>query len=187
MSLSPAKSEILAAMLLLDKPERAIQIAKEAGMEFPSVMMHVIGLTRMGYTVSPEKGFYTLTKKGKEALGIPEINSEKAKTLLADMPQDQTFHFYAGLGKPLSVQACGLQDFYDKVLKISLDSIIFHTSRGDFESWFAVIGDVELAKKVALLKEKKMGGEELRSRLTEIVKNRCIELSKAAGHAVSLE
>ncbi|TRO51787.1 hypothetical protein E2P61_05190 [Candidatus Bathyarchaeota archaeon] len=187
MSLSPAKSEILAAMLLLDKPERAIQIAKEAGKEFPSVMMHVIGLTRMGYTVSPEKGLYTLTKKGKEALGIPEINSEKAKTLLADMPQDQTFHFYAGLGKPLSVQACGLQDFYDKVLKISLDSIIFHTSRGDFESWFAVIGDVELAKKVALLKEKKMGGEELRSRLTEIVKNRCIELSKAAGHAVSLE
>ncbi len=187
MSLPPAKSEILAAMLLLDKPERAIQIAKEAGMEFPSVMMHVIGLTRMGYTVSPEKGFYTLTKKGKEALGIPEINSEKAKTLLADMPQDQTFHFYAGLDKPLSLQACGLQDFCDKVLKINLDSIIFHTSRGDFESWFAAIGDVELAKKVALLKEKKMGGEELRSRLTEIVKNRCIELSKAAGHAVSLE
>ena len=115
MSLSPVKSEILAAMLLLDKPERATHIAKEVGKEFPSVMMHIIGLTRMGYTASPEKGVYALTEKGKEALGIPEINSENAKALLSDMPQDKAFHFYAGLGKPLSLQACGLQDFCDKI------------------------------------------------------------------------
>ncbi len=187
MSLSPVKSEILAAMLLLDKPERATHIAKEVGKEFPSVMMHIIGLTRMGYTASPEKGVYALTEKGKEALGIPEINSENAKALLSDMPQDKAFHFYAGLGKPLSLQACGLQDFCDKFPQANSDSITFHTSRGDFESWFKAIGDVELAKKVALLKEKKMGEEELRSRLTEIVKNRCIALSNVAGHAISPE
>jgi hypothetical protein len=185
MSLSPAKSEILAAMLLLDKPERATQIAKEVGKEFPSVMMHIIGLSRMGYTTSPEKGLYTLTEKGKNALGISIITSENAKTLLANIPQDKAFHFYVDLGKPLGLQASSLQDFWEKIPKVNLDSIKFHTSRGDFESWFTAIGDVELAKKVALLKEKKMPEDALRGSLREIVKNRCIELSNVAGLTVS--
>jgi len=187
MSLSPIKYEILATMLLLDKPEKAINIAKEAGKEFPSVMMHIIGLTRMGYTASPEKGLYTLTEKGKKALGIPEIKSENAKTIMANMPQDRAFNFYEGLGKPLGLQARGLQDFCDKIPKVNSGSITFHISRGDFESWFAGLGDVELAKKAALLKEKKMVGEELRARLQNIVTKRCMALANVAGHAVSPE
>ena len=187
MSLSPTKYEILATMLLLDKPENATQIAKEVGKEFPSVMMHIIGLTRMGYTVSPEKGLYALTEKGKKALGIPDVNSENAKALLADKPDDDSFNFYAGLGKPLGLQACGLQDFCNKIVNVNSACIVFHTSRGDFEAWFAGLGDVELAKKTELLKEKKMDGEELRSRLTELIRNRCIALANMAGHAVSPE
>jgi hypothetical protein len=185
MSLSPIKNEILAAMLLLDKPEKATQIAKEVGKEFPSVMMHVIGLSRMGYTLSPEKGLYSLTEKGKKALGIPEINSENAKKMLADMPQDKAFHFYAGLGKSLRLQANGLQDFCDKITKVSVESIDFHIGRGDFESWFAGLGDVELAKKTVLLKDKKFIGEALRSRLMEIVESRCRVLSNLAGRTIS--
>ena len=187
MSLSPTKYEILATMLLLEKPEKATQIAKETGKEFPSVMMHIIGLTRMGYTVSPEKGLYTLTEKGKKALGIPEVNSENAQTLLADKPDDDSFHFYAGLGKPLGLQAHSLQDFCNKIVKVNPVSIDFHISRGDFEAWFAGLGDVELAKKTALLKEKKMGEEDLRSRLMELVKSRCMALANVAGHAISPE
>ena len=187
MSLSPTKYEILKTMLLLDKPAKATYIAKEVGKEFPSVMMHIIGLTRMGYTNSPEKGLYALTEKGKKALGIPEINSDNAKTILADMQQDKSFHFYADVGKPLSLQAHDLQDFCNKIPKVNADSIDFHMNRGDFEAWFAGLGDVELAKKTALLKEKKMGGEELRSRLMELIKNRCIALANVAGHTVSPE
>ena len=187
MTLSPAKYEILATMLLLYKPERVIHIAKEAGRGFPSVMMHVIGLTRMGYTTSPEKELYVLTEKGKKALGIPEVNSENAKTILADVSQNKAFHFYAGLGKPLSLQVCGLQDFCDKIPKVNPDSIDFHINRGDFESWFASLGDVELSKKAELLKEKKFLGEELRTRLQKIVTNRCIVLASVAAHAVSSE
>jgi hypothetical protein len=187
MSLSPTKHEILETMLLLDKPERAMSIAKEVGKEFPSVMMHIIGLTRMGYIVSPEKGIYTLTEKAKKALGIPEINEENAKKELADMTQGQSFHFYASIGKPLSLQARSLQDFRDKILQVNLDSIKFHESRGDFEAWFAGLGDVELAKKAALLKEKKMDGEELRSRLHDMVENRCAVLSNVAEHSFSAE
>lgn len=187
MSLSPTKYEILETMLLLDKPERAPQIAKEAEKEFPSVMMHIIGLTRMGYTASPEKGLYALTEKGKKALGIPEINGDNARTILADLPHDKSFHFYADVGKPLSLQAQNLQDFRDKILQVTIDSIDFHKSRGDFEAWFTGLGDVELAKKVALLKEKNMDGEELRRRLHDIVEKRCIVLANVAEQVVSSE
>lgn len=185
MSLSPVKCEILETMLLLDKPERATQIAKEAGKEFPSVMMHIIGLTRMGYTASPEKGLYALTEKGKKALDIPEVNSEDAQKILADMPEDKSFDFYAGLGKPLGLQAHGLQDFCEKISQVNGDAVYFHMSRGDFEAWFEGVGDVELAKKTALLKQKKMSGEEQCNRLQEIVKKRCMALAKLAGHPVS--
>jgi hypothetical protein len=187
MSLSPAKYEILKTMLLLDKPERAVLIAKEVEKQFPSIMMHIIGLTRMGYTTSPEKGLYSLTQKGKKALGIPEINSENAKTILLEMPHDRTFHFYAGLGKPLSLQASCLQDFCDKIPDVNSDSIDFHINRGDFESWFTAIGDVELAKKARLLKEKKIVGENLRRRLQDIVMKRCMALATMTEHAVSPE
>jgi len=187
MSLSPAKYEILETMLLLDKPERATHIAKEAEKEFPSAMMHILGLTRMGYATSPEKGLYTLTEKGKKALGLPESNRENAISILAHTPQDKTFHFYASIGKPLALYAHSLQDFRDKIRKIDVDSIDFHMSRGDFEVWFTGLGDVKLAKKAALLKEKNIVGEGLRIRLQDIVAKRCIELAKIAGHAIPLE
>jgi DNA-binding transcriptional ArsR family regulator len=185
MSLSPTKHKILETMLLLDKPARATHIAEETGKEFPSVMMHIIGLTRMGYAASPEKGVYVITEKGKKALGIPEINSENAKEMLEPMPNDKSFHFYAGIGKPLSLDANSLQDFRDKILQVNTDAIEFHKSRGDFEAWFTGLGDVELAKKTALLKEKKLDDEELRSKLHDIVENRCMVLSGAAGQMAS--
>jgi hypothetical protein len=187
MSLSRVKYEILETMLLLDKPERATEIAKEAGKDFPSVMMHIIGLTRMGYTTSPEKGLYTLTGKGKKALEIPEINGDNARTILTSLPHDKSFHFYAEIGKPLNLHAQSLQDFRDKILQVTIDSIDFHKSRGDFEAWFVGLGDVELAKKVALLKEKCMDGEELRRKLHDIVDKRCMVLANVAEQVVSSE
>jgi DNA-binding transcriptional ArsR family regulator len=177
MSLSPVKREILETMLLHDKPARAVQIAKESEKKFPSVMMHLIGLTRMGYANSPEKGQYVITERGKEALGIPEIDKETAIAILADTPEDRAFHFYVDIGKPLSLYAYSLQDFCDKILKVSIDSVEFHLNRGDFEPWFTGLGDVELTRKIALLKEKKITGEELRRRLHEIVENRRIVLA----------
>ncbi len=167
-------------MLLLDKPTRAMQIAEEIGQKFPPVMMHLIGLTRMGYAYSPEKGLYAITEKGKKALGIPETTRENAKTILADA-QDKAFHFYEDIGKPSNYYAHSLQDFCDKIQKISVNSIEFHLNRGDFESWFTALGDVELAKKTALLKEKKLVGEELRTKLREIVDKRRIVLTTSAA------
>lgn len=186
MSLSPVRLEILEVMLLLDKPEKPAYIAKEIGKDFPSVMMHVLWLTRMGYAASPAKGFYVITEKGKRALGLPELSREKAQAILSPLPPDKAFHFYAGIGKPLNFSAYSLQDFCDKLLKVDEESINFHLSRGDFEAWFTCIGDVELAKKVALLKAKKNVEENLRSRIHDIVENRCMALANIVAHAVSV-
>jgi DNA-binding HxlR family transcriptional regulator len=187
MSLAPVKREILETLLLHDKPLRATQIAKETGKEFPPVMMHLIGLTRIGYANSPEKSQYTITEKGKRALGVPEVSRENAEAILSQTPHEKAFHFYAGVGKPLNLFAHNLRDFCEKILKVNIDSIEFHMSRGDFSAWFAGIGDAELAKKVMLLKEKKTAGEELRGKLCEIVENRCIVLAKMVGRTVPSE
>ncbi len=120
MSLSTVRHEVLETMLLHDKPVRPTQIAKETGKEFSSVMMHLIGLTRMGYANSPEKGHYAITEKGKKALGLPETTGEKARAILAHQPQDKAFHFYSGIGKPLNLYAHSLQDFCDKIQKVDI-------------------------------------------------------------------
>ena len=187
MSLSPIKQEILEAMLLNEKPVKAMIIAKETQKEFPSVMMHLLGLARMGYVSSPEKGQYVITDKGKQALGIPETNKEKATAIIAYAPHDKAFHFYAGMGKPLSLHAHNLRDFANKLEKADIASVEFHTKRGDFEAWFKGLGDEELAKKTALLKQKNVAGEDLRRQLREIVEQRYQALAKVAGQTVPTE
>jgi len=177
MSLSPIKLKILENMLLNDKPARATQIAKESGNEFPTTMMHILDLTRKGYTSSPDKGQYVITEKGKKILGIPETTKENAKTILAPIPPEKAFHFYTAIENPLNIYAHGLQEFLDNIQKVNAESLEFHICRGDFENWFTCLGDGELAKKMALLKEKKLCGEELRRKLCAIVENRCIALS----------
>jgi len=185
MSISPIKRLIIETMWMLDKPIKANEITKETGLAFRQVMMHLIGLTRMGYLESPEKGIYVVTEKGKKTLGFPEIDGEKAAGILAYLPMEKSFHFYADIGKPLNVYAASLQDFYDKILKIDTTSIEFHTNRGDFEAWFMDLGDIELARKTLLIREHKILGEELRQKLYEIVKTRCEELAKIRKKAAT--
>ncbi len=177
MSLSPVKLKILESMLLNEKPTKAAEIAKEAGNEFKPTMMHLLDLTRKGYALSPAKGQFVITEKGKTVVGIPETTSDKAKTLLTNMPHEKAFHFYKAMEKPLNIYAYGLQDFLDKIQKIDAESLEFHVCRGDLEAWFACLGDEELAKKMALLKERKLCGEELRNKLNAIVESRCKALS----------
>jgi hypothetical protein len=178
MSISPVKRLILETMWLLDRPAKATEIAREAGLGFPPVMMHILGLTKMGHVGMPEKGIYVITESGKKVLGLPEVSKEKAAEILGYLPMERSFHFYADIGKPLNVHAASLSDFCDKILKVDLSSIEFHVNRGDFEAWFAGLGDAELARKTLLVREEKMVGENLRKKLYEIVKNRCDLLAR---------
>lgn len=165
-------------MWMLDKPTKAAEIAKEIGLGFPSVMMHIIGLIRMEYVKSPQKGQYVITKEGKRALGFPKVDREKAEKILAYLPMEKSFHFYADIGKPINLYATSLQDFSEKILKADVGSIKFHLDRGDFEAWFTELGDIELARKTLLFKEQKLSDEELPRKLHEIVKQRCEQLAK---------
>ena len=183
MDLTPAKCEILDALSFHDKPVKAAQLAKEMGKEFPAVQMHLIGLAKMGYADSPQKGQYLISANGKKALDLPEITREKALTILAQTPPDVAFHFYAGIGKPLNIYAHDLLEFCGKVSQVKAESVEFHLSRGDFEAWFKSLGDIELAKKTALLKKKKTKAEEMTVKLRELVEDRCVVLSKIVGQS----
>lgn len=185
MSISPVKRLILETLWVLDKPAKATEIAKDTGVNFPSVMMHIIGLTRLGYAEMPEKGFYVLTEKGKKTFGLPEISKEKAAEILAYLPVEKSFHFYADYGKNLNVDATSLQDFCEKIITVDTASVEFHTNRGDFKAWFNGLGDVELERKALLIREQKMFGEPLRRKLHDIVKSRVEELSKIREQAES--
>lgn len=165
-------------MWLIDKPAKATEIAKDTGVNFPAVMMHIIGLTKMSYANSPEKGLYLITEKGKKSLGIPEVDKDKATEILAYLPAEKAFHFYADVGKPLNAFAASLSDFCDKIQNVDVSAIDFHVHRGDFEAWFAGLGDAELARKMLLIREQKMFGENLRKKLFDIVKKRSEELAK---------
>ena len=185
MSVSPVKRLILETMWVLDKPARATEIAKDTGVSFPSVMMHIIGLTRLGFAVSSEKGLYAITDKGKKSLGFPEVDKKRAAEILAYLPVEKSFRFYADYGKPLGVHAASLQDFCEKIATVHAGSVEFHVNRGDFEAWFNDLGDVELARKTLLIREQKMFGEDLRRKLHDVVKNRCEELTKIKTQADS--
>jgi len=178
MSISPVKRLILETMWMMDKPAKAADIAKEAGLAFPSVMMHIIGLNRMGYVHTPEKGVYVITEEGKKTLGLGSLTKEKASEILGYLPMEKAFQFYADVGKPLNIYVTSLGDFRDKILKVDVPSIEFHVNRGDFEAWFNGLGDTELARKTLLIREEKIFGEELRQKLYEIVKNRCEQLAR---------
>lgn len=187
MSLSPIKQEILETMLLYEKPAKATEIADECKKDFRPVMMHLLWLARMGYISSPEKGQYMITEKGKQALGMPAIDKEKATAILAYEPHEKAFAFYAEIGKPLNLHAHSPQDFANKIQKVDFVSVQFHTKRGDFEAWFNGIGDVELAKKIALLKQNNVMGEDLRKQLRDIVEQRCNALARLAGQPIFTE
>ncbi|MDR1992224.1 MAG: DUF5752 family protein [Nitrososphaerota archaeon] len=187
MSLSPAKQEILESMLLNENPQTATDIAKDIQKELQSVTMHLLGLRRMNYVTLPQKGLYTITECGKQALGLPQITKEKATAILSYAPHDRAFNFYVTIDKPLSVHAHNLRDFTTKLPKVSTDSIEFHLQRSDFEAWFRDLGDEELVKKILLLKQKNLSGDVLRKKLETLTKCRYVELSKLTGAPIIME
>jgi predicted transcriptional regulator len=162
MSLSSNEIEILETMLLNSKPMKASQIAVENNKELQVTVMHLTDLINRGYVSSLQKELYHLTDEGKKTIGIQLNIKENAKKIMAYAPHDKAFNFYAEADKPLHLHAHSLQDFLNKLSKIDLKSIEFHMDKGDFETWFKCLGDQELAKKTAIIKERKNIGESLR-------------------------
>ncbi len=186
MSLSPIKQEILSSMLLNAHPQTAQDIAQDIQKELQPVTINLLCLQNMGYVLN-EKDQYTLTKSGKQILGIPEITKEKAEAILAYVPHDKAFNFCTPDNQPLHIHAHNLRDFATKLEKVDLASIEFHLTCGDFETWFSCLCDEELAKKTILLKQKNLPSKELRNQLQTITQQRYIELAKLADIPIPTE
>ncbi|MCL2134982.1 MAG: hypothetical protein FWH37_05440 [Candidatus Bathyarchaeota archaeon] len=175
MSLSEVELEILENMLLNCKPMLVTQIVSEPK-DVSATNMYLAGLTQKGYVDSPQKELYTLTDEGKKALGIQPITKEIAKNIIAYAPHDKSFNFYVDTDKSLHIHAHSLHDFVNKLSKIDLKIIEFHINRNDFETWFERLGDQELAKKTAIIKKRKVTGEQLRVLLQTTVEQHCQKL-----------
>lgn len=79
------------------------------------------------------------------------------------MSNMEGFYFYAGIGRFLGEAASDLEEFKEKITRISTESLDFHQERGDFARWIRdVIRDQELAEAIKGLDK---SGEDLRKEL----------------------
>jgi hypothetical protein len=140
-------------------------------------MGYLLGLIKAKYVSVPQTHYYVITNLGKQALGLPRIDQNLASSILSPVPVEKAFYFYYGINHYSDVYADSLQDFVDKLQTVDLKSIEFHVPRKDFELWIRSLGDLELAKKLGLLRIKNLFGESLRKELCETVNSRCQELS----------
>ncbi len=176
MSVGRDKKKILEILWEAGKPLKSREVAKQMKLSIPSSTMHLLRLRRAGYVSTPEKGYYAITNLGKEMIGIPSIDKERALDILRTVPLEKAFHFYTETNRYTGVYANSLNDLCNKVQTIDIRSVEFHVPRGDLEFWFHDLGDLELAKRVSLIKGTGLSGEDLRKKVYETVKSRCEEL-----------
>ncbi|MEM2320487.1 MAG: polysaccharide deacetylase family protein [Candidatus Bathyarchaeia archaeon] len=99
------------------------------------------------------------------------------RRLLRHIPRSKCFRFFNAVGAPTDILATSLEELCKAIRVVSLESIIFHLSRGDFERWiFEVIGDESLAAKIANLCRKWSEEERVREALISILEERLKEI-----------
>jgi len=177
MSEREAGKKILEILWEVREPIKSREIAEKMGLNVRSSTMHLLRHVKAGYVFTPKKGYYTITEKGKEEIGLPRIDKAKALALLSPVPIEKAFHFHTGINQYLGIYANSLNDFREKIQTIDLKSIEFHLPRGDFEFWFHDLGDQELTKRIVLISKMGFSGEGLRKKVYETIKDRCEELT----------
>jgi hypothetical protein len=115
-----------------------------------------------------------------------KVSRSEASRLLGAVTPDKAFQFYIGLGQPLGKASRSLPEFAGAIRDLDPLSVKFHLERGDFESWFKMIGDQTLASQIALLRDKNIPAKELRSRLSVEVGARLSQLQRVAGPSKGL-
>jgi len=178
MSGNQVRRKILEVLWAAGKPMGLKEIAQKIGIGASSTMGHLLGLIKAKHVSVPQKHYYAITDLGKQALGLPKFDKKLALSILSSVPFEKAFHFYRGINQNLGVYANSLNDFCNKIQKIDLKSIEFHLPRRDFELWLRSLGDLELAKKMELIRGMGLSGESLRKKVYETVKFRCEELAE---------
>jgi DNA-binding transcriptional ArsR family regulator len=170
------KARILELLWLNNSPMTAKAISEKLGLKSRSVNMHLLGLLKQGQVSKSKDGKYAVAESGKVAIGLPKTDEKLAKKVLAKHPPQKAFHFYRGIDQPTGISSDCLEDLSEKLKTLQVESVEFHASRGDFGIWAASLGDVELAKRLQVIREAKLTGENLRKELYKAVKSRCDEL-----------
>jgi hypothetical protein len=180
MSASKIRGKILWALWAAGKPMTIQGISEKAGLTSSSTNEYLPGLIKAKYVSVPQQQYYAITNLGKQAIGLPKVDKNLALNILTSVSAEKAFHFYYGLNQHSGVYADSLKDFVEKIQNVDLKSIEFHVSRKDFELWILSLGDLELSKKLELLRMKSLSGENLRKELYETVNSRYEELTKLA-------
>lgn len=178
MSASKIRGKILWVLWAAGKPMTLQGIAEKAGLTSSLTMEYLPGLIKAKYVSVPQEQYYTITNLGKQAIGLPKVDKKLASNIMRPLSIEKAFHFYYGLNQHSGVYADSLKDFVDKIQNVDLKSIEFHIPRKDFELWIRSLGDLELSKKLELLRMRHLSGENLRKEVYETVNSRYVELTK---------
>jgi len=181
MSLVEAKMKILQVLWEAGTPMKSKDVSQKVGLGVAAATMHLLGLKKSGHVYSPQHGLYAITELGKEAIGFSKIDKQQASRIMSKVPSDKAFHFYTGMHQYTHVIAHNLAEFVDKLEKVDVKSVEFHVPRKDFENWAQSLGDMELAKRLALTRNMRLHGEDLRARIYETAKHRLEELKRIHG------
>jgi hypothetical protein len=112
---------------------------------------------------------------------IDHTRREQALDELRTLTPDKAFYFYRGIGQPLGTTSRSFGEFAATVKGIDPSSVRFHVERGDFEGWFSMLGDKSLADQVGALRGKNITPDELRGKVSSIVRTRVDELQEIAS------
>ena len=107
-----------------------------------------------------------------------KVDHEFAKRILRTVPMDNSFLFFTDIGEYSGEYATSLSDFCNKIGKVPIVSIAFHSGRGDYEKWSKdVLGDRYLAKKFSEIK-KPSEEETLRKSIYRVARRRLRHLER---------
>jgi len=99
------------------------------------------------------------------------------KRILRQLPIRNGFAFFYDFARPTDLTARSLSEFHSILKIVDANSVRFHMSRGDFERWLdQVVGDKELAIRIARIPKDEVDGEVLRERVLQAVGERIDEL-----------
>ena len=110
--------------------------------------------------------------------GTSRLSSERASSILREVPPEKAFYFYRAVGSPLNVSAKSLKEFVERIATVDPASLAFHSERKDFEGWVSMLGDGELSKKLAVVRTARLRDEPLRTRLYTTTRSRLEQLSR---------
>ena len=178
MSAGKIRGKILVELWLAEKPLTLQVLSEKIGLPSSSTMGYLLGLIKAKYVFVPQKHYYAITNLGKKAIGLPQVDRELAKRILQSVPLEKSFYFYNGIDDYSGFYSDSLNDFVEKIMIVNIKSLLFHISRKDFENWINSIGDLELSKKIGIIRTINLDGENLRKKLYQTIKNRSEKLTK---------